>query len=114
MPIKLISFGYKHREPPKADRVVDCRSLPNPYRIKELRMKTGLDAEVQQYLRGTPQFAVLMSHIGSRTFKKDEVVAIGCHGGHHRSVAVAEAVAGVARGFGIEVEVEHMELKAGG
>ena len=49
--IKIVSFGYKHRRPPKALEVFDCRSLPNPHRLGYLRDKTGLDKVVRDYVR---------------------------------------------------------------
>ena len=49
--IRIVSFGYKHRRPPKALEVFDCRSLPNPHRLGHLRDKTGLDEVVRDYVR---------------------------------------------------------------
>jgi len=96
------SFAFKHGVPLDADFVFDVRVLPNPYYIRELRALTGRDAEVIQYLEAQPEVAEMMSQIEAfiahwlPAFEHDQrsylTVAIGCTGGQHRSVYLAETL----------------------
>lgn len=100
MNIHVMSFGFKHGIPTDADFVLDVRCLPNPYWIEELRSKTGLNNEVVDYVFGFEESRELLSRL--KTFldylvplyikegKSQLVIAIGCTGGNHRSVAFAE------------------------
>lgn len=98
--LTLLSFGYKYGLPLDADLVVDMRFLPNPFWIPELRDKTGLDQEVRDYVltqegaaEFLDQYIGLLDLVGAgyqREGKRYLTVAIGCTGGKHRSVAVAE------------------------
>ena len=97
------SFAYKHGVPMDADFVFDVRVLPNPYYHRSLRAQTGRDSAVMEYLKGQPQAQQMIQHIESfigrwlEDFKHDQrsylTVAIGCTGGQHRSVYVAEQLA---------------------
>ena len=100
--IEVMSFGFKHGLPIDVDLVFDVRFLPNPYYIDELREKTGLDKEVSDYVHSFPQTSIfldkltdmldfLMDHYIEEG-KNQLVIAIGCTGGKHRSVAIAESV----------------------
>jgi UPF0042 nucleotide-binding protein len=95
----IVSFGYKAGPVPRADRVIDVRFLPNPYRRPQLATLDGRDEAVQQFvLGGIPDghpLVVAICHILADLrveHDRDWVIAIGCTGGTHRSVAVAEAV----------------------
>jgi UPF0042 nucleotide-binding protein len=97
------SFAFKHGVPRDADFVFDVRVLPNPYYIRELRPHTGRDAPVADYLREQPEVAEMLDMIEAflrrwlPAFEDDQrsylTVAIGCTGGQHRSVYVAELLA---------------------
>ncbi|MCR5207956.1 MAG: RNase adapter RapZ [Eubacterium sp.] len=102
MNIHVMSFGFKHGIPTDADFVLDVRCLPNPYWIEALRSKTGLDEEVNSYVFGFDETTGLLERVESlldylvplyiREGKSQLVIAIGCTGGNHRSVAIAEAL----------------------
>lgn len=102
MNIHCMSFGFKHGIPAEADFVIDVRCLPNPYWAEELRNKTGLDEEVKEYVLSFDQSNELLSKLIDfldflnplyiREGKSQIVVAIGCTGGNHRSVVIAEAL----------------------
>lgn len=100
--IEVMSFGFKHGLPIDVDLVFDVRFLPNPYYIDELREKTGLDKEVSDYVHSFSQTSTflekltdmldfLMDHYIEEG-KNQLVIAVGCTGGKHRSVAIAESV----------------------
>lgn len=100
MNIHVISFGFKHGIPTDADFVLDVRCLPNPYWIESMREKTGLDKEVSDYVFSFDESNELMAKLKDlldylnplyiREGKSQIVIAIGCTGGNHRSVAFAE------------------------
>ena len=102
MPIHITSFGFRHGIPPEADFVFDVRYLPNPYFVEELRDGTGLDEAVASYIFESPATHKVLGHIDGlisdvlplarHEGKPSLTVAIGCTGGHHRSVAVSEAL----------------------
>lgn len=97
--ITVLSFGFKHGIPADADLVFDVRFLPNPYYIEELKYKTGNDSEVQDYVMSFPEAHIfidkLIDMIGFlipnyvKEGKYQLVIAIGCTGGKHRSVTLA-------------------------
>jgi len=116
--LNIISFGYKYGLPVDADLVADCRFLPNPHWIPELRPHSGLDAPVRDYVLGQPAASaflaaylqVLEVSMGGfeREGKRYVTLAVGCTGGKHRSVAMAEQLA--ARLPGRDVTVSHRDL----
>jgi RNase adapter protein RapZ len=116
--LNIVSFGYKYGLPVDADMVADCRFLPNPHWVPELRPLSGLDASVRDYVlaqQGASAFlaaylAVLEVSLGGfeREGKRYVTLAIGCTGGKHRSVAMAEQLA--ARLAGRDVSVSHRDL----
>lgn len=117
------SFGFKYGLPQDADYVCDVRFLPNPNYVEELHFLSGVDSEIQQYLRayeGTDEFLskieqlleFILSVYGT-TGKKQFHVAIGCTGGRHRSVAIAEILAGHFRTKGKKVSVVHRDIDKG-
>jgi UPF0042 nucleotide-binding protein len=120
MQITLVSFGYKHGLPLDADLVIDCRFLPNPHWVDELRPLSGLDEDVVQYLDEqeiTPRFLsdmqglllFLLPHY-VREGKSYLTVAFGCTGGRHRSVAIAERLAGVLVDAGYQPRLTHRDM----
>ncbi|MBR0354521.1 MAG: RNase adapter RapZ [Oscillospiraceae bacterium] len=100
--VTVMSFGYKHGLPMEADLVFDARFLPNPFYVDELRELTGLDLPVKEYIFGYPQsrrFLEMLEEmldfllpLYAEEGKLGLTVAIGCTGGHHRSVALASAL----------------------
>lgn len=102
MNINVMSFGFKHGIPADADFVLDVRCLPNPYWVESLRSKTGLDKEVYDYVFSFDESHVLLEKLENlldflnplyiKEGKSQIVIAIGCTGGNHRSVAIAEAL----------------------
>jgi UPF0042 nucleotide-binding protein len=112
MPIKLISFGYKSGDvPAPAGAVVDCRVLRNPHHVERLRSKSGLDKEVQDFIYSDPKLTDVLMEAMSLAGTKN-VIAFGCYGGRHRSVAVAEMVAKCLSKAGLSVSIKHRELSA--
>lgn len=101
--VNILSFGYKYGIPADADLVMDCRFIPNPHWKPELRPKTGLDSEVREEVLNAPavsefldRYILLFESISKgylREGKKYLTLAIGCTGGKHRSVAIAEELA---------------------
>ena len=116
--LNIVSFGYKYGLPVDADLVADCRFLPNPHWVPELRPLSGLDASVRGYVLGQPAataflaayLAVLEVSLAGfeREGKRYVTLAVGCTGGKHRSVAMAEQLA--ARLAGRDVTVSHRDL----
>jgi RNase adapter protein RapZ len=115
--LNIVSFGYKYGLPVDADLVADCRFLPNPHWVPELRPLSGLDASVRDYVLDQPAasaflaayLAVLEVSLAGfeREGKRYVTLAIGCTGGKHRSVAMAEQLA--ARLAGRDVTVAHRD-----
>ena len=104
MQLHLQSFGFRHGLPLEADYVFDVRFLPNPYFVEELRSGTGLDEPVARYVLEHAAAQMMLQHIedmlvdvlplAAQEGKTAVTVAIGCTGGHHRSVALVEALRG--------------------
>ena len=120
MTVSVTSFGFKHGLPREADLVFDVRFLPNPYYVQELRPRTGLDDGVRDYVfsgGAAGEFLEkLQDLVGFLLPKYVEegktalVVAVGYTGGHHRSVAMAHALAAYIRGRGYPVTESHRDL----
>ena len=119
--ITVLSFGYKYGLPMDADLVIDMRFLPNPFWIPELRDFSGLDVEVRNYVlaqEGAEQFLEryieLLRLIGGgyrREGKRYLTLAVGCTGGKHRSVVIAEELAArLADEEGVTVKVVHRDM----
>ncbi len=121
--ILVQSFGFKHGIPADADYVFDLRCLPNPYWQPELRRETGLDKPVIDYLDSEPLATEM--HDAIIAFLRDWLpryenfsrsyltLAVGCTGGQHRSVYMAERIAATLRGDGRDISVRHHELVRG-
>ena len=100
--VNIVSFGFKHGIPSDADLVFDVRFLPNPFYIDELKHKTGIDKEVQDYVMGYPEAVEFMEKLYDmisflipnyiKEGKHQLVVSIGCTGGKHRSVTLANGL----------------------
>ena len=120
MEVRVVSFGFKHGLPMEADLVFDARFLPNPYYVPDLRPLTGLDDGVRDYVFSSPQTGEFLARLGDlvgwllpryeEEGKTSLVIAVGCTGGHHRSVAVAHALANDLRGGGWPVSESHRDL----
>jgi len=121
MQTRVVSFGYKHGLPLDVDIVLDCRFLPNPHWVDELRPLTGLDEPVRRYVLEQDAAGELLDHLADLLAtllpafvaegKSYLTMAFGCTGGRHRSVAVAEAVADLLRGQGFEPTVVHRDVE---
>ncbi len=120
MQTTIESFGYKHGLPLDTDLVIDCRFLPNPHWIEDLRPLTGLDGPVRDYVLAQPLTSAFLEQVENMLElllpayvaegKSYLTVAFGCTGGRHRSVAIAEAVAEALRARGIELRVTHRDV----
>jgi UPF0042 nucleotide-binding protein len=119
--VTILSFGFKYGLPADADLVADMRFLPNPFWLPELKPHTGLDVEVSDYVlaqTGAEEFltnyaATLAPVLAGyqRENKRHATIAIGCTGGKHRSVAVAEKLRELVQGLpGVAVSVKHRDL----
>jgi UPF0042 nucleotide-binding protein len=118
--LSVMSFGFARGLPQNADLVFDMRYLRNPHWVAELRPGTGLDAPVADYVAGDPAYAESMAAIESLLLllvpryraegKSYVTVAIGCTGGRHRSVHVAERLAKRLRDAGFSPTVSHRDL----
>ncbi|WP_245736695.1 RNase adapter RapZ [Micromonospora pattaloongensis] len=118
--VTVLSFGFKYGLPPDADFVLDARFLPNPYWVPELREHTGREEAVSGYVLGqdgavefVENYASLINATASgfeREGKRYLTVAVGCTGGKHRSVAIAEELAGKLRQSRLAANAQHRDL----
>ncbi len=121
--VNITSFGYKYGLPMEADLVFDVRFMPNPFYIDTLRGQTGLDQPVADYVFGFPQTKDFMTRLEdllafslplyAEEGKTVLVIAIGCTGGHHRSVAVTHALTEFIREQGYQVTENHRDMNRG-
>jgi UPF0042 nucleotide-binding protein len=120
MQTTVLSFGYKHGLPLDADLVIDCRFLPNPHWVDELRPLTGLDERVREYVLRQPAAQAFLENLETMLVqllpayvaegKAYLTIALGCTGGHHRSVTIAEEVARLLRKHGMPAGVLHRDI----
>jgi len=118
--VNVVSFGFKFGVPLEADLVFDVRCLPNPFYVSELRDKTGMDREVCDFLFSFPQSRTLADKLRellsfllplyTEEGKTMLVVAVGCTGGHHRSVALARALAAHCAALGYQTFENHRDI----
>jgi UPF0042 nucleotide-binding protein len=118
--VHVVSFGFKYGLPLDADHVVDVRFLSNPYWITELRHLTGRDEPVRDYVLGLPgatdfiaRYCDALEPVLAGYLKEEKryvTIAVGCTGGKHRSVALAEALGAELRERGNRVAVTHRDL----
>ena len=123
MTVSVLSFGYKHGIPPEADLVFDARFLPNPNFVPRLRRLSGDDAPVVAYLKRQPETEAFLRRLlalvrfvlprHEREGRSYLTIAVGCTGGRHRSVMLANAVGAAVRKRGFPVRVVHRDLKVG-
>ena len=121
--VHLISFGFKYGTPAEADMVFDLRFLPNPYFIPELRAFSGLDEAVAAYvLKQNPgkdfatkltDFLLYLLPLFESEGRYRVTLAIGCTGGHHRSVAATQFITNCLKQHGFIVTTEHRHLELG-
>lgn len=117
--VTVESFGFKHGTPRDADFVADVRFLDNPHWIEALRPHDGLDEPVRDYVLGlegagafVEAYAAMLAEVLPRFRPRERhnlTVAIGCTGGRHRSVAIAEELAVKLRGLGIDAQTVHRD-----
>jgi len=120
MQTTVMSFGYKHGLPLDTDLVIDCRFLPNPHWVEELRPQTGLDEPVRDYVLGQPVTSEFLDELTSllelllpayvTEGKSYLTLALGCTGGHHRSVVIAEEMAARLSERGYDPTVSHRDI----
>ena len=120
MQTSVVSFGYKHGLPLDVDLVFDCRFLPNPYWVDGLRPLSGLDEPVRRYVLEQPETGPFLEQVEAlmamlvpafvREGKSYLTVALGCTGGRHRSVVLAEALSGALERRGVATAVFHRDI----
>ena len=121
--ITVISFGFKHGLPKDADLVFDVRFLPNPHYVHELQPLTGLEPQVSKFVLDSPLTKRFLRHLTAfmdfllpnfiEEGKTHLTVAIGCTGGQHRSVAIAETLKSYFESKEHMVVVEHRDIHIG-
>jgi UPF0042 nucleotide-binding protein len=119
--LALVSFGYRYGLPVDADLVFDARCLPNPHFVENLRPLTGLAQGVRDYVLGAAETRAFLDQMQSflafalplyvREGKAYLTIAIGCTGGRHRSVVLAEEFAARMRETGHDVSVRHRDVE---
>jgi len=119
--VNIISFGFKYGVPYDIDLLLDIRFLPNPNFIPSLKPLTGKDKQVEDYLLSTPQttlfldkFFQFIDFLMSQYEQEGRYylnIGIGCTGGRHRSVFVAEALARHIKGLGFETTLRHRDIE---
>lgn len=124
MTVSVTSFGFKYGLPLEADLVFDVRFMPNPFYIEDLRPQTGLDSAVADYVFSFPQTGAFLKKLEDllaftlplyvEEGKTSLSIAVGCTGGHHRSVAVTHALTEYIRGLGYQVSENHRDMSRGG
>lgn len=122
--VNVMSFGFKYGMPLDADLVFDVRFLPNPFYVEGMRSHSGLDADVRDYVFGFEQTRVFLEKLTDmieyllpqyiEEGKYSLTIAIGCTGGRHRSVAVAEALGDYLKDKGMPVVKINRDLTRGG
>jgi UPF0042 nucleotide-binding protein len=119
--ITVVSFGYKHGLPLDVDLVLDCRFLPNPHWVDELRPLPGTDPQVREYVLGQDETGPFLDELDrlfrllvpayAREGKSYVSIGIGCTGGRHRSVVIAEELAVALGRAGFPARVHHRDLE---
>ena len=124
MVVTVLSFGFKNGIPSDADLVFDVRFLPNPYYVDELKTKTGNDKEVQEFVMNCTQAGAFLDKLSDMVQflipnyviegKNQLVVAIGCTGGKHRSVTIANKLYEILKeDREYKVKIEHRDIEKG-
>lgn len=120
MTLFLTSFGYKFGIPHDTDIIFDVRFLPNPYFVSELRGKSGLDREIEEYVLGNPETRAFLDRLYAlleftlplyeREGKSSLTLGLGCTGGRHRSVALVEELQRRFGGGSLRVHIKHRDI----
>jgi UPF0042 nucleotide-binding protein len=123
MQTSIVSFGYKHGLPIDVDLVFDCRFLPNPHWVDELRPLTGTDERVRDYVLDQPETEPFLEELERlfslllpayvREGKSYLSIGIGCTGGRHRSVVIADELARRLEPYGVSPRVHHRDVDRG-
>ncbi|HEX6675668.1 MAG TPA: RNase adapter RapZ [Actinomycetes bacterium] len=121
MLVTVSSFGFKYGLPLDADMVIDVRFLPNPHWVPELRPRTGLEQPVRDFVLGLDETKLFMDRLRDllevalpgyvREGKQYLTIAVGCTGGRHRSVVLAEELAAWLEGLDYRVHVSHRDVE---
>lgn len=121
MNVTVMSFGFKHGVPIDADLVIDVRFLPNPFWVEDLAPLTGNDPAVDEYVLKWPMARRFMEKTNdyldflltqyAQEARSHVMIGIGCTGGRHRSVAIARRIGDFLRGRGLQVSVQHRDLR---
>jgi len=119
--VNVVSFGFKHGLPLDVDTVFDCRFLPNPHWVDELRPLTGLDPPVREYVMGQSATGEFLGELDRllglllpayvKEGKAYLSIGIGCTGGHHRSVVLADEIAAITKRHGYPASVHHRDVE---
>jgi UPF0042 nucleotide-binding protein len=119
----IVSFGFKHGLPTDVDLVFDCRFLPNPHWVESLRPLPGTDPRVRRYVLKQPETDAFLAELERlfalllpayvREGKAYLSIAVGCTGGHHRSVVLAEELAKILERLGFGARVHHRDVERG-
>lgn len=118
--VKVVSFGFKHGIPADADMVFDLRCFPNPFYVPELKHKTGNDKEVRDYVMSFPSAQKFYEMVKEMILflipqfieeaRSSLIIAVGCTGGHHRSVTFANLITALLRDNGYNAEAIHRDI----
>ena len=121
MQTSIVSFGFKHGVPLDVDLMFDCRFLPNPYWDEELRSHSGLEPDVRSFVLDRPETSAFLEKLNqllsmlipayTREGKSYLTIAMGCTGGRHRSVALAEELARRLSDDGVPTTVFHRDVE---
>lgn len=121
MKVKVMSFGFKYGMPEEMNFLWDVRCLPNPHWVEELRPKTGLVEEISDYVLASEEgrrflqllqpLALFLVEQNIAAGKKALVMAVGCTGGRHRSVAVVEALKKTLQPLPVELQWLHRDIE---
>ena len=121
MTILIQSFGFKYGVPLDCDNIIDVRFIPNPYYIEELKLKSGLDEAVRRYVMSfeeSNKFIAMQEEIFEyaipfyiREGKVRLTIGVGCTGGRHRSVVLAEDLANRLRDNNLRVVIDHRDIE---
>lgn len=121
MKISIVSFGFKYGSPKDSDLLFDVRCLPNPFYIPELKIQTGLDTPVREYVMSfdeaknlEPKLTDLVTYLVPLYIsegKSQLTISVGCTGGKHRSVVFAEILCKAIKDKGYNVSVYHRDIQ---
>lgn len=121
MRVHVLSFGHKYGSPPQVELLFDVRHLPNPYFVPELRNLSGHDSRIVRFLKGKPEVAETLNRFDDllkyllplykREGKSYVTVGIGCTGGRHRSVMIANALASRLSKAGFDATAIHRDIR---